>query len=76
MKVLIQNAEDQKYLNGQNEWTAAATEARDFRMTSSAYRVAQAKPIQGFHVVFYFADLNYSINVMEGKGAGVLTAPM
>jgi len=68
MKVLIQNAEDRKFLASDDQWTESPHEAEDFLLGYRAHQLARSKPCRIFNVLFYFPELDSFLRVMHGRG--------
>ena len=68
MKVLVQNVKSGQYLAQHGTWTDVVAHAKDFRSSCYAYAVLKMEKVPGVRVLFYFEELEYSINARRGYG--------
>jgi hypothetical protein len=61
MRLLIQDAESQKYLARNGTWTPVARDGEDFRFSPKAYAIVRRKNARVIRAVFYFEDSDYLI---------------
>jgi hypothetical protein len=74
MTVLLQDVQTAKYLATDGCWVAAAADARNFHASVLACDAGRTSVSGPFRVVFHFADVKYSINVMNGVGTAAPAA--
>ena len=71
MKVLILNADNQKYIAPDGSWTSTISEAHDFRFSPYAFEVIRKERFINTTVVFYYEDLGYSLKATRTRKASV-----
>ena len=74
MTVLLQDILTAKYLAADGHWVASAVGAQKLPCFDSGLRDWQNQYVRPVRVVFHFADVKYSINVMNGVGTAVPAA--
>jgi hypothetical protein len=67
MKVMVQDAETNKYFSNDGKWTAAPDEAQDFSFSFVAYEFAERRNVKAFNVLFYYPDIQYTIQIMSNR---------
>jgi hypothetical protein len=65
MKVMIQDADTRKFFSNQGQWTATPDEAQDFSLANVAYSFAERRGVASFHVLFYYPETHYSIEILS-----------
>jgi hypothetical protein len=68
MRVLIQSVETRKYLAANGDWTPALEEARNFGVSTFAYRCGVHAASGRFRVVLHFPTTRELISILEGQG--------
>lgn len=67
MKILIEDAETQKFLASEGHWTSKPGEGASYDTTRAAFTAAKREPIGKFNIVRYFADTEQFINMQHGS---------
>jgi len=70
MNIIIEDAETLKFFTGEGQWTANATEGRNFAGTVQAFNAARHEPIGKFNITGYVAETRQLINMRSGRGTG------
>jgi hypothetical protein len=69
--ILIEDAENQKYLANGGRWTKAPNEGAGFESTRVACAAAKKEPIGKFNIVLFIGETEQIINLDHGSGRGV-----
>ncbi|MDB6125558.1 MAG: hypothetical protein JWQ71_4551 [Pedosphaera sp.] len=64
MQVIIQNAQTRKYFSNDGQWASTPAEAQDFSLANVAYKFAERRGVKSFHVLFYYPETRYSIEIL------------
>jgi hypothetical protein len=67
MRVLIQNNGNGHYLTQHGTWSPLPGHGRDFHFSSCAHALLRKENLAGLRVLFYFEDLDYSIQVTRHR---------
>ena len=73
MKVMVKDPEKQQYLAPGGGWTANASDADDFIVTTLAYNYARQRVATPFQVILYLSGTNEFIVFAEGFGRALTT---
>jgi hypothetical protein len=72
MKIVVQDPNSQEYLTQNWEWSAHASEAKEFDDAEQAAKTAKRHTFRDFQVVIHFGHMNVSVPIYSG---GVWTIP-
>jgi hypothetical protein len=75
MNIIIEDAESQKFFQGEGLWTQNVAEGKHYAGTALAFKAAKLEPVGKFNIVGYIGETRQLINLDHGRGKGAAGIP-